>query len=63
MTVKKAVTCYKVDLVVASLPSFRSVQLSVQKFRAAGEECAITQWALIHSFIHSFITIYFPNGV
>ena len=39
-TVEKAVSCYKVDWLVASMLSFRSVQLSltVRKFRAAGEE-------------------------
>ena len=40
-TVEKAVSCYKVDKLVASLLSFRSVQssLAVCEFRAAGEEC------------------------
>ena len=39
-TVEKAVSCYKVDRLIASLLSFRSVQLSlaVHEFRAAGEE-------------------------
>ena len=39
-TVEKAVSCYKADRLVASLPSFRSVQLSlaVRKFCAAGKE-------------------------
>ena len=40
-TVEKAVSCYKVDRLVASLLSFRSVQssLAVREFCAAGEEC------------------------
>ena len=40
-TVEKAVLCYKADRLVASLPSFHSVQLSlaVCKFHAAGKEC------------------------
>ena len=40
-TVEKAVTCCKADQLVASLPSFYSIQswLAVRKFRAAGEEC------------------------
>ena len=39
-TVEKAVLCYRVDLLVASLLSFRSVQSlpAVHEFRAAGEE-------------------------
>ena len=39
-TVEKAISCYKADRLVASLPSFRSVQsaLAVRKFRAAGKE-------------------------
>ena len=39
-TVEKAVLCYKADRIVASLPSFRNVQLSlaVCKFFAADEE-------------------------
>ena len=38
---EKAVTCCKADQLVASLPSFYSIQslLAVRKFRAAGEEC------------------------
>ena len=37
---EKAVTCYKAYQLVASLPSFRSIQssLAVRKFRAAGKE-------------------------
>ena len=42
-TVEKAVSCYKVDWLVASLlhVSFHSIQsmLAVREFRAAGEEC------------------------
>ena len=40
-TVRKAVSCYKADQLLASLPSFRSVQssLAVHKFYAAVEEC------------------------
>ena len=40
-TVEKAVTCCKADQLVASLPSFYSIQslLAVRKFLAAGEEC------------------------
>ena len=40
LTVEKAVSCYKADRLVASLPSFRSVQssLAVRKFCAAGKE-------------------------
>ena len=39
-TVEKAVLCYKADRLVASLPSFCSIQLSlvVHEFHAAGEE-------------------------
>ena len=39
-TVEKAVSCYKADRLVASLPSFRSPQssLAVHKFCAAGKE-------------------------
>ena len=38
---EKAISCYKADGLIASLPSFHSVQLSlaVRKFRAAGKEC------------------------
>ena len=37
---EKAVSCYKADWLVASLPSFRSVRLlfAVREFRAAGKE-------------------------
>ena len=40
LTVEKAVSCYKADQLVASLPSFRSVQssLAVRKYCAAGKE-------------------------
>ena len=40
-TVEKAVSCYNADRLVASLPSFHSVQssLAVRKFHAAGKEC------------------------
>ena len=40
LTVEKVVLCYRVDQLVASLPSFRSIQssLAVHKFRAAEEE-------------------------
>ena len=40
-TMEKAVTCYKVDWLVASLPSFCCIQssLPVREFCAAGEEC------------------------
>ena len=39
-TVEKAISCYKADQLVASLPSFSSVQLlfAVREFRAAGKE-------------------------
>ena len=39
--VKKAILCYNVDRLVASLPGFCSIQssLAVHKFHAAGEEC------------------------
>ena len=39
-TVEKAVSCYKADQLVASLPSFRSIWLlfAVREFRAAGKE-------------------------
>ena len=41
-TVEKAVTCYKADRLVASLPSFHSIQssLAVREFHSAGEECS-----------------------
>ena len=39
---EKAVLCYKVDQLIASLPSFRSVQssLAVREFHAAGKNAA-----------------------
>ena len=41
-TVEKAVTCYKADRLVASFPSFHSIQssLAVREFHSAGEECS-----------------------
>ena len=41
LTVEKVVSCYRVDQLMASLPSFRSIQssLAVHKFCAAEEEC------------------------
>ena len=41
LTVEKAVSFYKVDRLVTSLPSFCSIQssLAVREFCAAGEEC------------------------
>ena len=40
LTGKKAVLCYKADRLVASLPSFHSIQssLAVREFHAAGKE-------------------------
>ena len=39
--VKKAISCYNVDRLVASLPGFCSIQssLAVHEFHAEGEEC------------------------
>ena len=43
LTVEKAVSCYIADRLVASLPSFRSIQssLAVCKFGAAGKELTL----------------------
>ena len=40
LTVEKAILCYKADRLVASLPSFHSIQLSSAEyeFHATGEE-------------------------